>query len=490
MTPAALHTVNDEIPPQKWFRSVSSMTQTSSTTVGAAVLLANSANGWQPAALLLPSPILLLRFSEGVSRVYQAGFAAPFLTREGSPLVLLEEILAALKKHVPAAGPKAGKPAFPMATIAATYEFGQRFAPHEGAFPHAAKLEDDEFFASIFMDAYRPDAKGETERIGYAGAIPADWLPGAPALATRPWGHDAPPVTPWPIDVERPGIPFHAAVSRDDYNASFDRILAYLAAGDCYQVNYTIPFTGATSAPVEEIFDAGLEAGGAAYGATFLTPTGTVVCFSPELLLRRRGPEVQTRPIKGTRPIHSREELEEARQSLLRSDKDRAEHLMIVDLERNDLGRVCHAGSIKPDPFMEAVEHPTVMHLESTVRGMLKPFATLEKIFAAIFPGGSVTGAPKKRAMEIIGELEWAPRGVYCGALGWVDCEGDCELALPIRTAIIRPDGRYDYHAGGGIVADSRASEEWEEVRAKTAFFEKVLAEAEKRSQYDATDHH
>ena len=205
-----------------------------------------------------------------------------------------------------------------------------------------------------------------------------------------------------------------------------------------------------------------------------LLPNGTLLSFSPELYLRRRGNHIETRPIKGTRRIGV-EGLEATRAALLASDKDRAEHVMIVDLERNDLGRVCVSGSVTVDPFLQVVEHPLLLHLESTVSGLLRPGVTMCEIFEATFPGGSVTGAPKKRALEIIGALEKSARGYYCGAFGWIDADGDCELNLPIRTALIRDDGSVEFASGGGIVADSTAEQEWNEIHAKAEFMQQVL---------------
>lgn len=452
-------------------------TTDNNATIGGAVLLANGPDGWQPGALLLTSPLVLLRYRKGVVQLFAASGGEPFMTSERNPLDVLDEVLAAIKKHVPAAGPKAGKPAFPLAMIAAAYEFGQRFDPHQDAFAHGAKFEEDEFFAAVFIDAYRPSTNEGTERIGYVGTIPADWLPGAPELQTPDYGHDAAPIVPHAFSPAEPAKPLSPTMDYDTYRVKVERIMEYLAAGDIYQANLTVPFSGMSSIPPEAVFDNALKHGGAAYSAMFQTPGGTILSFSPELYIRRRGNEIETRPIKGTRHIHNRMGgAAEAAEELSKSAKDRAEHIMIVDLERNDLGRVCKEGSVAPDPLMKPVEHPGVMHLESAVKGELRGGLAMRDIFAATYPGGSVTGAPKKRALEILSELETGPRGYYCGALGWIDCDGDCELNLPIRTAFIRPDGTVEYHAGGGIVADSTAEDEWEEIEVKTKFLRDILA--------------
>ncbi len=450
---------------------------TVSTTIGAGVLLSGEASGWDPPALLFPSPLVVLRQSaEKGTRVYARGHLTPFLTSGDAPLEVLQTVLDAIGKHLPPPGPKAPKPTFPVALVAMTYESGRRYSPHENAFPNHGSLKDDEFLASVFVDAYRPDPAGGTERLGYAGNIPAGWLPDAPELSPAPYGHEAPPVFPHNVP---PGIvvkSLRPRITREEFDASIAKIKDYLAAGDTYQVNYTVPFEARTRGGAELLFDAALRRGGAAYGGMMLTPQGTIISLSPELFVRRRGEHIETRPVKGTRPISAKAGgVETAREELLSSEKDRAEHLMIVDLERNDLGRVCLEGSVEVDPFMRAVEHPTVLQLESAVKGRLKSGIGLEEILAALFPGGSVTGAPKKRALEIIGELEREPRGIYCGAFGWIDAEGDMELNLPIRTAVLRPDGEVDFRAGGGIVADSSAAEEWREVECKARFFQEVL---------------
>ncbi len=449
--------------------------------MGGCVLLSNGLTGWNPQALLLPSPLVILRYHRGVARLFAADSDAPFHTSESDPLDLVDEVLARLKEHLPKAGPKAPKPSFPLAAIAATYEFGRRFTPHQDAFPHAESAEQDEFFAAFFIDAYKPDSQGGTERIGYAGTIPEGWMPNAPRLVTAPPGHEAPQIVPHHLPIEAHHELMEIGCSFEEYESKIVTIKEYLAAGDIYQANLTVPIRGRTIIPPEALFDNGLKRGGASYGAMMLTAQGTIVSFSPELYIRRRGLDIETRPIKGTRRIAMHlDGLSEATEALKTSPKDHAEHVMIVDLERNDLGRICRYGSVEADPLMKLVEHPTVLHMESTVKGTLNFNVSSREIFAATFPGGSVTGAPKKRALEILGELEVGPRGIYCGAMGWIDCDGDCELNLPIRTAFIHTDGRVDFHSGGGIVADSDPHEEWEELNVKARFFEQALEAAER----------
>jgi anthranilate/para-aminobenzoate synthase component I len=159
------------------------------------------------------------------------------------------------------------------------------------------------------------------------------------------------------------------------------------------------------------------------------------------------------------------------------SAKDRAEHVMIVDLERNDLGRVCRTGSVRVDELMRLCALPTVFHLVSTVRGRLRADVGLEALLRATFPGGSVTGAPKRRAMEIIDELEPARREIYTGATGWLGAAGDLDLAVAIRTATVTA-GRLSLWVGGGIVADSDPAAEWEETEVKARAFRAACARA------------
>jgi para-aminobenzoate synthetase component 1 len=180
---------------------------------------------------------------------------------------------------------------------------------------------------------------------------------------------------------------------------------------------------------------------------------------------------VETRPIKGTRPrgIDATADTA-ARVALAASAKDRAEHVMIVDLERNDLGRVCETGTIAVEGLLRVVELPTLFHLVSTVRGRLRPGIGLDGLLHATFPGGSVTGAPKRRAMEIIEELEPVRRGIYTGATGWLGAAGDLDLAVAIRTATVAA-GQLSLSVGGGIVADSDPVAEWEETEVKARAF-------------------
>jgi para-aminobenzoate synthetase component 1 len=200
-----------------------------------------------------------------------------------------------------------------------------------------------------------------------------------------------------------------------------------------------------------------------------------IVGSSPERFLRIENGRVETRPIKGTRP-RGRNPIEDARlrDELLGSEKDRAELLMIVDLERNDLGRVCGFGTVAVDDFCRLESHPTVHHLAATVSGRLRPECDAFDCIRAMFPGGSITGAPKIRAMQIIDELETCRRDIYTGSVGYIGFDGAADLNIAIRT-IICSRGRATYHVGGGIVWDSDPEAEFKECMDKgRAMFESL----------------
>jgi para-aminobenzoate synthetase component I len=260
------------------------------------------------------------------------------------------------------------------------------------------------------------------------------------------------------------------------------RIHELLAAGECYQVNLTRRLTFDAAPDPFALFtelarvNPAPHAGVCAFGDTLdNTPGGAlgglvVVSASPELFLRIDGRAVETRPIKGTAADAA---------TLRTSAKDRAENVMIVDLARNDLGRVCEFGSIDVPALFEIEAHPGLTHLVSTVRGRLRPEVGLSDLLRATFPPASVTGAPKPRVLQAIEDLEPVRRGVYCGAFGWIDAtNARAELAVAIRTFTIA-GGRTHLGIGGGIVADSCAHDEWAETELKGA---RLLAAAGARA--------
>jgi len=270
----------------------------------------------------------------------------------------------------------------------------------------------------------------------------------------------------YPVDVPRldPRLGLRSSFTHAGYLDAVSRVREYILAGDIFQANLSQRF----EAPLNEAPWAlyrRLRTRNAAPFAAFLDfPEAVVLSASPERFLRV-GPDgtVETRPIKGTRPRgHGPEHDAALGQALTESEKDRAENLMIVDLMRNDLSRVCHPGSVRV-PELFALEHyATVHHLVSTVVGTLHAGTDALDLVRAAFPGGSITGAPKTRAMEIIAELEPSQRGVYCGAIGYWSVTGDLDSNIPIRTAVAH-GGRVYFSAGGGIIADSDPEQEYRE---------------------------
>lgn len=257
----------------------------------------------------------------------------------------------------------------------------------------------------------------------------------------------------------------------------------YIAAGDIFQVNLSHAFTGrieGEDAPLR-VFERLAANSPAAFSAVFvLSEDQVILTNSPERFLKASASgAVETRPIKGTRPrradpVQDRAEAE----ALSASIKDRAENLMIVDLMRNDLARVCDPGSVKTPELYSVESYANVHHLVSTVTGRLSAACSVFDLIAATFPPGSITGAPKVRAMEIIAELEQQSRGAYCGALGWLGADGACDLNVMIRTAsLVRSGAGWDVEvrSGGAITIDSVPSEELEETRHKAAALRTAL---------------
>ena len=266
---------------------------------------------------------------------------------------------------------------------------------------------------------------------------------------------------PEPVDLER----WSSSIDQSAHADAVKAIHGLLEAGECYQVNLTRRLSSPRAADPRALFLA-LARHNPSPHAALLTfgheapYCPAVVSASPELFLARRGDRVTTRPIKGTAS---------ERAKLLGSAKDRAEHVMIVDLARNDLGRVCVPGSVRTTELAALEEHPGLFHLVSTIEGRLRPGTGLADLVHATFPPASITGAPKPRVMQAIEDIEPVRRGVYCGAIGWIDADARAaELAVAIRTFTIT-HGRTDLGVGGGIVADSDAASEWAETELKAA---------------------
>lgn len=267
--------------------------------------------------------------------------------------------------------------------------------------------------------------------------------------------------------------------NRSAFEKNVRRVLGYIAAGDIYQANLTHRMTLPWAGRPEIFFDALRGVNPSPYSALMEFPDFAVASCSPEILLRVRGDRVLTRPIAGTRP-RGRSAAEDRRLSgeLLLSPKERAEHVMLLDLERNDLGRVARPGSVKATERLVLEKYSHVTHIVSQVEGRLKRGRDGFDALKALFPGGTITGCPKIRCMEIIRELEREPRGVFYGSAGWIGPRGDMDMNILIRTALIA-DGTLSLRVGAGIVADSDPSREFEETihkaRALLAAYEKSL---------------
>jgi para-aminobenzoate synthetase component 1 len=249
----------------------------------------------------------------------------------------------------------------------------------------------------------------------------------------------------------------------EEYMKAVNRVREYIAAGDVFQVNLSQRFEADLKIPPYELYKR-LRAVNPAPFASYLNfPGVAIVSASPERFLKVQGNLVETRPIKGTRP-RGRDSVEDERlaHELTHSTKDRAENMMIVDLERNDLGRVCHYGTVKVTELAILETFPTVFHLTSTVVGRLRRGKSNIDLLKATFPGGSITGAPKVRAMEIIDELEPTKRSVYTGSIGYLGFNEDMDINIVIRTFLIK-EGKAYFQVGGGIIYDSDSEAEYME---------------------------
>lgn len=273
--------------------------------------------------------------------------------------------------------------------------------------------------------------------------------------------------SPRPPSADISGRPdFQPGLDRAEWIRRVRRVHDYIAAGDIYQVNLTHTLTAPWAGDPAAFYDRLRAASPAPYACFLQLGDTAVLSASPECFLQIEGRRVVTRPIKGTRPRRGDDAAVAA--ELLASEKERAELVMITDLERNDLGQVCEYGSVRVTALCELRTFAHVHHLVSTVEGRLLSGVGPVRALRACFPGGSITGAPKKRAREIIAELESAPRGIYTGALGFFGRDGRAVFSVAIRTLVLR-GGRASYGVGAGIVADSDPRAEYEETLHKAA---------------------
>ena len=249
--------------------------------------------------------------------------------------------------------------------------------------------------------------------------------------------------------------------SREDYVSMVNRAKEYIKKGDIYQVNLSQRFESQLNMESYELYLRLRDFSPAPFSSYLNFGDCAVISSSPERFLMKKGSYIETRPIKGTRPRSSDPLMDEFNEKeLTKSYKDRAEHIMIVDLERNDLGRICEYGSVKPTEFISLEKYSTVFHLVSTISGRLKKNIDAIDCLVATFPGGSITGAPKIRSMEIIEELEPVKRSIYTGAIGYISFDGNMDTSIAIRTILVKKKKLY-FQVGGGIVYDSDPEQEY-----------------------------
>jgi len=363
-----------------------------------------------------------------------------------------------------ARGPAGERPG-PRAVGFLAYELGETLEPTVRPLPRPGGAPTDLCFA-IYDAVYRWDHGRGHATIEADSDAAADAL-----LAKLSRSPSCPPrLDPMPAPV--------SGLGRAGFCARVAQAKELIRAGDLYQVNLSHRLDVAASIDPMALYLALRQAGPASFGAYLDLAGIQVLSTSPERLLSwdRATGHLETRPIKGTRPRGRTAAADRALAAeLLADDKERAEHLMIVDLERNDLGRVARIGSVRVDRFARVQTLPRVLHLVSDVVAEARPEVCLHDVLAAVFPGGSITGAPKVRAMQVIGDLEPVRRGVYTGAIGYFDRAGGCDLAIAIRTVVVEDD-RLHFHVGGGIVDGSEPAREWDETLAKGRALVEALA--------------
>mgnify|MGYP000918944181 CR=1 FL=1 len=402
----------------------------------------------------------LLPVASGESLV----LAADGVVRDQDGRVLGRDFAAALDAAFAAAGPAPARPSgLPFAggwLLYLGYEAVAQFEP------------------GLRLPAFA----GADLPVAMALRTPAAWLrprPGGAALLVAEPGHEAllqrlaadlqAGIQPPP---PAPPIPALEALEEDPPERFLDgvgRVLDYLRAGDVFQVNLSRAWRARFAGPLAPValYRRLRQASPAPFAALMRFAGAAVLSASPERLLRVRGDRIDTRPIAGTRPRGADPAADAALLAeLIGHPKERAEHVMLIDLERNDLGRVCRPGSIRVDELMALESYSHVHHIVSNVSGALRPGTTPGAILRALFPGGTITGCPKVRCMEIIAELEGTGRGPYTGAIGYLDRSGDMDLNILIRSAWLQGAG-LGFRTGAGIVADSVAARELAETRSK-----------------------
>ncbi|MGB1322200.1 MAG: aminodeoxychorismate synthase component I, partial [Vibrio gallaecicus] len=271
--------------------------------------------------------------------------------------------------------------------------------------------------------------------------------------------------------------PWVSNMSQEDYGNKFTQVQEYLLSGDCYQINLAQRFKASYRGSEWQAYNTLEQYNSAPFSAFIRMANSSILSISPERFLKLNSDTIETKPIKGTRPrsLDTTQDLENAR-DLSVAEKDQAENLMIVDLLRNDIGRVAKPGTVHVPKLFDIESFPAVHHLVSTIRANLDDSYRASDLLRACFPGGSITGAPKIRAMQIIEELEPHRRSAYCGSIGYISRNGNMDTSITIRTLVAENNNLYAW-AGGGVVADSECDSEYQETLDKLSRILPVLSE-------------
>lgn len=403
---------------------------------------------------IVADPFLVIRSKNGVIRVEGSG---PAETREGDPFERLRRALSAF--------PMENAPGLPPFQGGAVGYFGYDLAHHTERLPKTTI--DDVAIPDMVVGLYdwvlaHDHTSGDTWLISLP--VPPGGYPGAEARLEEIGRRiECGQTNSLPVATTRTaGVPL-SNFTREAYLTAIRRAKEYIAAGDIYQVNLSQRFEVPLPMSPWQLYSSLRQVSPVPYAAYLGLGDFTVVSASPELFLRKKGGEVETRPIKGTRPRgRTAEEDRLLAEELVASEKDRAENVMIVDLMRNDLGKVCSIGSVSVPELYSLESYANVHHLVSAVVGTLDDRHDSTTLLKACFPGGSVTGCPKIRSMEIIDELEPTQRGVYCGSIGFIGFNGNMDTSIVIRTVVAKGGQAY-FQVGGAIVADSDPEAEFQE---------------------------
>ncbi len=395
--------------------------------------------------------------SGGAGGRFDILFAAPEAARllpAGAGAARMQEFFAGIERRLdPGATDPAPLPFTHGDFVYFSYELGQLFEPRLALAPPPLPLAFAQYCRAALVHDHQ---NGHTMACAQDPDLAASLARRAAAM--RPQVASRVPV---------------CGITEEDparYLAGIARIQDYIRAGDVFQVNLSRGYSAELAPGTEaaQVMAALVHANPAPYAALATLGKTAIVSASPERLLEVRGSTIRSFPIAGTAPRQSDGDDEAARLRLRAHPKERAEHVMLVDLERNDIGRVCAPGSVRVPSLMHIESYATVHHLVSTVEGTLRPATPMSAILRSLFPGGTITGCPKVRCMEILAELEAGPRGAYTGSLGYVNACGDMDLNILIRTAVLGGDS-LSWRVGGGIVADSDPAAELAETRAKAA---------------------